>query len=198
MVRVTDQPYAFVNDNPLNVEDPLGLMITGMRPVTDKETTAIAYVNLSTEAAADAAKETSIAQTLTTVASTQNAIVQKAYQASQAALTNDEPDAFDLAKKYGEDVATAGAVLAPYARSLAQVAVNTYNLYMAAGQAARSAAEMNAAQIAADNAIGTVDEVSTALDLTNATTAVTLDDLGQVEATSDLLESILELIFAGS
>jgi uncharacterized protein RhaS with RHS repeats len=41
-VQTTDQPYAFVNDNPLNSEDPLGLVPSAGTGQTNTETLAIA------------------------------------------------------------------------------------------------------------------------------------------------------------
>ncbi len=40
-VESTDQPYVFVGDDPLNADDPLGLMLQTLVPLTDRQVAAV-------------------------------------------------------------------------------------------------------------------------------------------------------------
>ena len=87
-VQTTDEPYAFVNDNPLNLEDPLGLMPSEGTSQTNAETLAIAKAYAAEEAAAMAAAAKATSQTqANSAASAAQAAAQAAQQDSELAAT---------------------------------------------------------------------------------------------------------------
>jgi hypothetical protein len=193
LVRFTHQPYIFTNDDPINATDPSGLIPSAGANGTNATRRSIgnAYQSIEAEEAirSGVLELGAIASTITKA---ENAI--SSDLAAESMLTNggEAPPSF-LVNEIKQAYQTLASNLASQGQYLASVASAAYT-YLAGKQGTSDLVnEAQRLENIADDAVGTSDEISTALAANNGWALAGDSAAADVFNLQDLIGSAIDL-----
>jgi hypothetical protein len=158
----------FTNDDPLNAEDPLGLMLTSSKPETDAQVKAIATVTVKIEAQQDEKEAATLEGQIKSTAIAAIKELAPLQQQVEAETTLMVAGSYSLAVQYNQDVDSVTEKLSGLGQYLAQVSYAGYNLYSSSQDFAASGTVIADAQATYFSALGTASEIEAGSELSDA------------------------------